>query len=274
MQENNTPQKPKKNILETLTPAILVVTIGLAFAVGVLWQKVQNLEGGGAKTTATTTTAGTQTQEQPKVSLDTVKALFDKDLIKFGDKKKKLLIVEVADPSCPYCHIAGGLNPELSAQVDARFKYVSDGGTYQPPVPEIKKLVDQGKASYIYIYTPGHGNGEMGTKAMYCGYEKGKFWQVHDLLMTNKAYDFLNNTIKNDKAKSQELADYLKSAMSPVDMKACLDSGKYDDRLASDSALAKSLGLTGTPGYILNDQLFKGAYGWAEMKAVADSALK
>ena len=92
--------------------------------------------------------------------------------------------------------------------------------------------------------------------------------------MTNKAYDFLNNTIKNDKAKSQELADYLKSAMSPVDMKACLDSGKYDDRLASDSALAKSLGLTGTPGYILNDQLFKGAYGWAEMKAVADSALK
>jgi preprotein translocase subunit SecG len=35
----------KENVLEKLTPVLLVVTIGLAFAVGILWQKVNSLEG-------------------------------------------------------------------------------------------------------------------------------------------------------------------------------------------------------------------------------------
>ncbi len=52
MQEN----RPRRTILENLVPAILVVTVGLAFAVGVLWQKVQGLEGGTTKTPSTTTT--------------------------------------------------------------------------------------------------------------------------------------------------------------------------------------------------------------------------
>ncbi len=264
--------KPRRAILENLVPAILVVTVGLAFAVGVLWQKVQNLEGGGTKTTATTTTTGTQ--QQPKVDLATVKGLFDKDLMKFGDGNKKLLFVEVADPSCPYCHVAGGHNPELSAQIDTRFQYKSAGGAYVPPVPEIKKLVDAGKASYVYIYTPGHSNGEMATKALYCAYEKDKFWEVHDLLMTNAGYNLINNNIKNDKAKSQELVDFLKSAMNPGDLKTCIDSGKYDDRLASDTALARSLGVTGTPGFMINDQLFPGAYSYVDMQSAADAALK
>ncbi len=194
--------------------------------------------------------------------------------MKFGDNKKKVLFVEVADPSCPYCHVAGGHNPELSAQIDARFKYVSAGGTYQPPVPEMKKLVESGKASYVYIYTPGHGNGEMGTKAMYCAYEKGKFWQVHDLLMTNAGYELLNNNVKNDKSKSQELVDFLKTAMNPTELKACIDSGKYDERLASDTALARSLGVTGTPGFMVNDQLFPGAYSYTDLKTPVDAALK
>ena len=37
---------PKGNFLEKLVPILLVASIGLAFAVGMLWKKVQNLEGG------------------------------------------------------------------------------------------------------------------------------------------------------------------------------------------------------------------------------------
>lgn len=40
------------NLFERLTPVLLVMTIGLAFLVGVLWQKVQNLEKGGTPTGA------------------------------------------------------------------------------------------------------------------------------------------------------------------------------------------------------------------------------
>ena len=57
------------NIFEKLTPVLLVSTIGLSFVVGVLWEKVKNLEGGG-------TTIGTQQQAAatgPKLSVDDIK---------------------------------------------------------------------------------------------------------------------------------------------------------------------------------------------------------
>lgn len=260
-------ESSKSSLFERFAPVLVLATIVLAFFLGVLWTKVSNLEKGGTQTKEETTTG----DQQPKITLDTVKGLFDKDLVKFGDANRKVLFVEVSDPSCPYCHIAGGYNPEISTD---KFKYVSKGGTYLPPVPEMKKLLDQGKASYIYLYTSGHGNGEMGTKALYCAFEAGKFWEVHNLIMTNKSYELLNNTIKNDKTKSQELANFLKSAIEPSTLKTCLDSGKYDGRLASDSALAESLGITGTPGFIINDQIFAGAYSYKDMESVVTSALK
>ncbi len=205
--------------------------------------------------------------QAPKVTLDTIKSLFnDKNLV-YGDKNSKNLLVEVADPSCPYCHIAGGHNPELNKQVGTQFTLVADGGTYIAPVPEMKKLVDSGKAAYVYIYSPGHGNGEMGAKAFYCAKEKGKFWEVHDKLMSSDGYTLLNNTVKNDKTKSGELADFLSGVFNSADMKSCLDSGKYDAKLQEDTATAAKLGVSGTPGFFINTTNFAGAYSWKDMQA-------
>lgn len=270
MSENS--REGKSSLLEKFVPALLVVTVGLAFLVGVLWQKVENIGKGG-----TANTAGNQQQAAPepvKVSMDQIKGLFDKDVIKFGKSNAKLIFVEASDPSCPYCHIAGGLNPELNAQVGTQFKLVQDGGTYVAPVAEIKKLVDAGKASFVWLYFNGHGNGELATKAMYCAYEKGKFWEAHDLLMTNKAYSFINETVKNDKTKSGEMAEFLKSAVNPTEMKACLDSGKYDDRLAADMALGRELGVSGTPGFFVNENNFAGAYSYKDMESIVTKILK
>ncbi len=263
--------KPQKNLQQVFISILVIAAIGLAFFSGTLWQKVKNLEKGGGTTTAQPTA-----NAQPAVSLNTIKGLFDKDLVKFGDKDRKVIFVEISDPSCPYCQVAAGLNPTLNRQVDStnnRFKLVSDGGTYLAPVPEMKKLLDSGKASFVWIYSPGHGNGEMGTKALYCANEKGKFWEVNDLLMTNKGYDLLNNTIKNDKAKSGELATFLKTAVDSTFLKECLDSGKYDARLSSDTQIASSLGFQGTPHFFVNDKAFPGAYSYTDMKSVVDAAL-
>lgn len=254
-------------------PVLVVVAIGLAFFSGTLWQKVKSLEKGGSGTTTAQPTA----KAQPTVSLSTIKGLFDKDLVKFGDKDRKVLFVEISDPSCPYCQVAAGLNPELNRQVDPTndtFKLVSDGGKYLAPVPEMKKLVDSGKASFIWIYSPGHGNGEMGTKALYCANEKGKFWEAQDLLMTKKGYDLLNNTIKNDKTRAGDLATFLKSAVDSAFLRECLDSGKYDARLASDTQIASSLGFQGTPDFFVNSTNFAGAYNWTDIKSTVDAALK
>lgn len=265
-------ESPRGGMMEKMVPVLLVLSIGMAFLVGVLWQKVTGLEKGGTGTT--TVAGGQQPPPEPKVDLATVKGIFDKDVVKFGNSEKKVLFLEVGDPSCPYCHIADGNNPELAAQVGAQFKYKSDGGTYIPPLTEMRKLVDAGKASYAYIYFPGHGNGEMAAKALFCANDQGKFWAVHDVLYTNKAYDFINNTVKNDKAKTPELVEFIGSAADGNRLAECLNSGKYDAKIAEDQALASTLGVQGTPGFYVNDTSFSGAYNWTDMKTVVDSALK
>lgn len=261
----------KVAVPQTILWILLVVC---AFFLGSLYTKVQYLESNKA-----TATAGTQTNQQaapaqPAVTLDQVKDAFNKSFVKFGDLKRKALLMEIGDPSCPYCHVAAGVDGELNKQMGGQFILVADGGTYVAPVPEMRKLVDSGKAAFAYLYTPGHGNGEMGMKALYCAFEKGKFWQAHDLLMNNNGYNFLNNTVKNDKTKSAEVADFLKSSFDPVQMKACLDSGKYDSRLTDDIKLASGLGVTGTPGFFVNSTLFAGAYSYKDMESAVTSALK
>lgn len=243
---------------QTVLWILLIIS---SFVIGSLYTKVTYLEKSG--TPATTP----QQPVQPTVTIDQVKEVFNKSLVKFGDDKKKLILIEAADPSCPYCHIAAGLNPQLNKEVGDRFTLVFDGGTYVAPVPEMKKLVDSGKAAFAWLYTPGHGNGEMGTKALYCGFEKGKFWEVHDKIMTKEGYDVLNNIVKNDKAKSEELSQFLAQVFDPTTMKECLDSGKYDGRLNEDVALTSSIGITGTPGFYINETNFAGAYTWKEMES-------
>lgn len=230
----------------------------------------------GPKQTAaqpTASAAPAAQQQQPAVTLATVKNVLNSSAIKFGDANRKLIVVEVADPSCPYCSIAAGKNPELNKQAGPQFTLVTDGGNYVPPVPEIARLVREGKASFAYIYTPGHGNGEMATKALYCANEKGKFWEAHDLLMSSSGYDLINNQVKNDKTKSEEMASFLQTVLDPAAVKACLDSGKYDNRLQEDVSLARSLGISGTPGFYLNTTPFSGAYNFKDMESVVKAAL-
>jgi len=254
---------------------ILVVA---AFIIGSLYQKVKFLEKGGGAGTNTaqqvTQAPNQQAQAEPTVTIDKIKEAFNKSLIKFGSAASKVIFIEVADPSCPYCQIAAGKNAELNKQAGERFTLVADGGTYVAPIPEMKKLVDSGKAAFAWFYTPGHGNGELGTKALYCANEKGKFWAVHDKLMTSEGYKLLNETVRNDKAKSGEMAEFLSSAVNPEEMKECLDSGKYDGRLAEDSAIASGLGVNGTPAFFVNSVKYAGAYSFKEMEPSVNEALK
>jgi len=218
-----------------------------------------------------------QAAKQPdavKVSLDQIKGLFNDKNIVFGKKESKVLFVEFSDPSCPYCHVASGKNPDLNKQAGAQFTMEKDGGTYVPPVPEMKKLVDSGKAAFVWLYANGHGNGELGTKALYCAKEKGKFWEVHDLLMSAAGYDLMNNKVKNDVAKAGDMADFLKSAVKADDMKKCLESGKYDDRISGDMAIAQQIGFKGTPSFFVNTTNFAGAYSYKDMASTVEEALK
>ncbi len=235
-----------------------------------------SLNGARVAGTTTATDSGTSssaaaTTGQVTVSLAQVQSLFnDQKNITFGDKNSKLLLVEFSDPSCPYCHIAGGKNAELNKQAGAQFTLVSDGGTYVAPVAEMKKLVDQGKAAFAWVYTNGHGAGELSTQGLWCAYEKGKFWEVHDLYMNAAGYALINDKVKNDVANSGALADFTNSVIPAAEMKSCLESGKYAGKLAEGQSTAASFGVSGTPGFFVNENNFAGAYSFSDMQSTVN----
>lgn len=255
---------------DKLVMVLVLVVVAMAFGMGAMWSKLQTLGQTTQPKVAGEATQAAQAPAAPKVDINTIKGLWDKNVVKFGDVNKKNLLVEIMDPSCPYCHAAAGLNSELNNQMGAQFKLVADGGTYVAPVPEMRKLADSGAAGVVVIYTPGHGNGEMGMKALYCANEKGKYWDVHGKLMSSAGYTLQNTTVKNDKTKSGDVAQFLADVIDQNFMKSCLDSGKYDSRLGEDTKLASALGVSGTPGFFINETNFAGAYSWNDMK----SALK
>lgn len=265
--------RPGQQIVNSGPSTLLVLLlIVVSFFAGYLFFKLKSIEQGTAGTTATA-------QPQPaatNISMDQLKKLFTKDYIHFGDANKKLLFVEITDPSCPFCHVAAGQDPELSGDASfsgGRFKYASQGGTYVPPVTEMKKLVDEGKASMAFVYSPGHGNGELGMQALYCANDKGKFWEVHDMLMSNAGYNLLNNTVQNDKNNIPQLVDFLSNSMDSSYLSDCLTSGKYAKNLARDTQTGQSLGFSGTPHFFVNTTAFKGAYSFTDMDASVKAAL-
>lgn len=225
-------------------------------------------------TTATPTTVQEQATANTNVSIDQVKALFNDKNIVLGNKDSKLLIAEFSDPSCPFCHVASGKNPALNKQMGQQFLLKADGGSYVAPEPEIKKLVDSGKAGFVWLYANGHGNGELAAQALYCANESGKFWEVHDKLMSEEGYTLINETVKNDKTKSGVLADFLKGVIETKTMKECLDSGKYSSKLGEDMTTASGIGFEGTPYFIVNTTRFVGAYSFTDMQSAVDEALK
>jgi protein-disulfide isomerase len=262
---------------DKLIPALVGAIIVAAFAVGFLYGKVSVYEKTGGSTAAQPAAGADQAPEAaPTVTRDQVEALFaDKSNIVFGDATSDVLFVEFSDSSCPYCHIASGKNPQLNIDADpsGRFKLVSDGGTYEAPVIEMKKLVDEGKAGYVWLYSPGHGNGELATQAFYCAHEQEAFWPVHDLLMTAEGYTLLNDTVKNDVAQANVLTDFVGSVVDAAKFQSCLEDGTYAARVASDTALSRQFGVQGTPSFFVNETNFGGAYSYTDIRPTVDALL-
>lgn len=249
---------------------IIILLMVASFLAGYFYLKVKNLEQEKANTTA----AAPQQQAPTTVTLDAVKKLFGNGYMHFGDAKRKVLFVEVSDPSCPYCHVAGGQDPSLAKDIGSTFQYNTEGGSYIPPVTEMRKLVDEGKASYVQLYAPGHGNGELGAQALYCAYDQNKFWEVHDKLMSDAGYNIMNTDVKNDVANLPKLTDFLSDVIDPSYLDNCIKSGKYAQTLKRDEQVAQSLGYQGTPHFIVNTDIFAGAQSYEAMKPIVDKLLK
>ncbi|OGM15690.1 hypothetical protein A2V56_02065 [Candidatus Woesebacteria bacterium RBG_19FT_COMBO_42_9] len=248
-------KKFRGKFLEKFTPLLIIISIILAFMVGVLWQKVSYLS---SKTSTKGTTADTTQGNPPaggKLSEEQAKnvpTLSDKDHIR-GSKDAKLILIEYSDLECPFCK---------------KFH------------PTVLQLLEEygGQLALVYRHFPLdqlHSKADKEAEASECVRELGgeeAFWKFVDKIFeVTPANNGLDHTL---------LPTYAGDAgVDQAAFKSCLDSGKYADYVESDYQGGIKAGITGTPGsFIVNQKgemwLVIGAQPYENIKATIEEALK
>ena len=136
-----------------------------------------------------------------------------------GSGSARLILVEFTDYECPFCS-----------------RYVKE------TFPQIlQEYVDKDILRYTVIDQPlpMHPNAEKAAQAASCAADQGKYWEIHKLMMTQQ--DSLN-----------DLSFYARSLdLNIPGFEKCLTADKYRERVQTNMALARRLGITGVPGFVI-----------------------
>ena len=152
-----------------------------------------------------------------------------------GNDDAKVIILEYSSFSCSFCNrVRSTLDRILS-------EYPND-------VKIVYKHFDRG------------GTDSQTAQASECAGEQEKFWEMHDMIF--------------DKGSNGDLSKYAEEIGINVELfNQCLDSGKYESKVALDTEEAKSFGMTGTPSFLINDKILVGAQPFESFKQVIDQEL-
>ena len=165
-----------------------------------------------------------------------------------GPKDAKVTIVEFSDFQCPYCARA---HQTMSDQV-------------------MKEYDGKVKLVYKYYPLPFHPWAEPAAIATACAYDQDpdSFWKLYDYFFTNQQQ--INP--QNVKEKAQE---ELKGTKVNIDKwNDCFDNKKTLDRIKADMAEGQSVGVSGTPAFLINGRKISGAQPFQNFKAVIDDELQ
>ncbi len=165
-----------------------------------------------------------------------------------GNAAAPVAIVEFADFQCPFC---------------ARF--------YQTTAKEIiDTYVKTGKAKLIYrdFAFLGEESG-WAAEAARCAQDQGRYWDYHNYL-----FEHQNGENQGGFAKNHLKSFALAIGLNAGEFNKCLDSGKYTQAVADDTAMGKKFGVTGTPTTFVNGKLVQGAVPFATFQPIIEDALK
>lgn len=240
---------------DKIIPILVVLIIVAAFAVGLLYGKVSVYEKGGAALKAgaalqqddqaqapqAVPTEGPLTEDQWN------KAVAKAEFVK-GDKKAKVTVVEFTDFQCPYCS-----------------RFFTD--TYGKIM---KDYVDSGKVLYISrdLPLPFHPNAKPAALAARCAGDQEKYWEMHDKLFTSQTeWSELSD------AKDKFIGYAKDLGLNQSKFTDCYTSGKYNEAIEADAALAAEVGVSGTPSFVINGEKLVGAQPYSEFQKVIDEQL-
>jgi protein-disulfide isomerase len=148
-----------------------------------------------------------------------------------GDRDAKIVIIEYSDTECPFCKVYHETMKKIFAE------YGTDK-----------------KVAWVYRHLPLaqlHQKAEKEAEAIECATELGgedMFWKYTDeVYATTKSNDSL------DPSKLPEIGEKL--GLDKTKLKACIDSGKYTQKIKESIAAGAKAGAAGTPYTVIQ---FKG----------------
>jgi len=137
-----------------------------------------------------------------------------------GRADAPITVVEFTDYQCPYCR-----------------------GFQASTWPPLKRTyVDTGKVRFVVRDLPlkFHSAARPAAEVAHCAAEQGKFWPMHNALLSDRALD--------DRSVL-ERADEL--GLNVSSLRSCVTDHKYEAAIARNAAQAASLGVTATPTFII-----------------------
>jgi protein-disulfide isomerase len=175
-----------------------------------------------------------------------VKVAVRKDAPTIGTGKVE--IVEFSDFQCPYCQ---------------RF--------FKDAYKQIKSnYIDTGKVKLIFRQFPlsFHQNAQKAAEAAECASRQGKFEEYHDKLFTLGQSDGTGLAVTDLKKYASDLG------LDVSKFNQCLDNGETADVIKKDISDGNSIGVNGTPSFVINGKLVVGAQPFASFQQAIDAALK
>lgn len=158
-----------------------------------------------------------------------------------GASDAPIVMVEYTDYQCPFCN---RVQPTIDALME---RY-------------------EGKVLHVFknLPLPNHPQAQLAGEAALCANDQGKFWEFHDWLFENQ------RTMNRDTmvAAAGELG------IDGEAFTACIDAGVHKARVVSDMNEARSFGITGTPGFLVNGRVISGAQPVSAFEAVFDEELE
>jgi protein-disulfide isomerase len=102
------------------------------------------------------------------------------------------------------------------------------------------------------------------SEAAHCAGDQGKYWDYHDRLFQNQ------RALQVDALK-KHAADL---GLDTGAFNACVDSGKYTDRVRKGLEEGTALGVGSTPSVFINGRLLMGAQPFEAFQAIIDDELQ
>jgi protein-disulfide isomerase len=185
--------------------------------------------------------APTAPQPAAGVTAEQMAALLEDANVK-GDPDAPVTIVEYSDFECPFC---------------ARF--------YSDTLSQIEaQYIDTGVVKLAYKHFPlsFHPNAQKAGEAFECAADQDAAWEMHDTLFEKG----MGSGVPTFKQYAADLG------LDQAEFDDCLDSGKYATKVSSQAQEAQSVGVRGTPGFLINGQLVSGAQPFAVFQQAIEAA--